>query len=246
MIAIPTGSENIFNICLIIFYIIFVIGSYRKGFLRAIVALLGGLLSLFVAFRYCSLAASYFHIWPASWTPFQDTLISSTVYEYINETVWFIVIFLALKLVFYVLEKLMSGIQSIPVLKQISGILGAILGFCSATIWVMVICVILNTPLFNGGSEIIMNSYFGTVETQCNAVLAEIGITSNSDMINQIYTAAQNLDDKDKTAVEKWLEGQGYKKLESGTEELFSSKSSADPSADSSADATAEASGKGS
>ncbi|NCB33468.1 MAG: CvpA family protein [Erysipelotrichia bacterium] len=244
MITIPTGSENIFNVCLIIFYIVFVIGSYRKGFFRAIVALLGGLLSLFLAYRYCSLAAQYFHIWPSGWTPFQDTLISSTVYDYINETAWFIIIFLVLKLIFYILEKLMAGIQSVPVLRQISGILGAVLGFCSATIWIMVICVLLATPLFSGGNEIVKNSYLGLVENRTNAALAQIGVMSNSDMINQIYTAAQKLDDKDKTAVEKWLEEQGYEKLTTGTEEQFSSKSSVDPSADSSALPSAEPSGK--
>lgn len=241
MIKIPTGAETYFNIALLIFYLIFMIGSYRKGFLRSVVSLAGGLLSLFLAFRYCTVASQYFHLWPSSWTPFQDTLIQSKVYEYFNETAWFVVIFVVLKLVFYLLEKLMAGIQSIPVLKQISGVLGAILGFCSATIWVLVVCVVLNTPLFEGGSDIISNSYLGIVQTETSAVLSEIGITSNSDIINQIYTAAQNLDDQDKSTVEQWLEGQGYHKIDS-TDSGFSSKSSAEPSASADPSASAESS----
>ena len=213
MISIPANSEQYFNIGLAVFYIFMMIAGYRKGFLRSVVSFCGVLLSLFLAFRYCTLANQYFQLWPTAWTPFQDTLIAGTVYQYFNEVAWFILIFAALKLIFFLLEKLITGIQNIPVISQISGVLGALLGACSATIWVLVICIILATPLFKNGSETVDNTYLGIVQDKTAEVLAKAGIKNEIEAVNQIYEAAGKLDSKDKQAVEQWLQDHGYHKI---------------------------------
>lgn len=218
MISIPENSELYFNLGLIGFYVLMMIAGYRKGFFRAVVAFCGNLLSLFVAFRYCTLADQYFRLWPSAWTPFQNTLAADTIYRYFNEVAWFVLIFAVLKLLFYILEKLIAGIQKIPVISEISGLLGALLGACSATIWVLVICVILSTPLFSNGSDVLQKTWLGKVQEASAEVLAKAGIRNEMEAVNQIYEAAGKLDNKDKQAVEEWLQDHGYQKISTATD----------------------------
>lgn len=216
MITISSSAMLIMDIAVIVLYVWFLISGYKKGLILQIFTLLDTVLSLFLAWRYCDIVAKRFVLWPRNWTPFQDTLFKDAAYAFCNQIICFLVIFLILKLVFLLLEHMIEGIHDVPVLKQIGGIFGSLLGIIGATIWAMVICVILNLPLFTNGAEAVDATLLGKINTCVLDVSSRYGgPVDSSDIFNKIYTSTKDLNEKDRQQVQKWLDDNGFKELES-------------------------------
>ena len=128
MFSVPETWALYVNIGIIVFYVLFFLAGWKRGVLYQIVTTIGTVASLVIAFRYCALMCSYLHLWPRSLTPFQDTLFADQIYLYMNELICFIVLFLAARLVFHLLEKLTEGLQEVPVFKQVGSLLGGLFG----------------------------------------------------------------------------------------------------------------------
>lgn len=215
MITIPENFIVYFDIAIIVLYCISFIVGYRKGFLLQIISTVGTILCFYFAWRYASIGNSYFHIYPRSLAPLQDTLMKDVIYEYINEITWFFILFIAFRFVLYLFEKLVKGLKNIPLLRQISGLLGGILGLVVTTVWMMVFAILLNTTLFTNGRVIKEKSYLNQIVGSVNVAIENLGIPINStEAFNKLYTDAQNISDEDKKIITKWLEDHGFETIE--------------------------------
>lgn len=210
MIVIPQQWFQYTNILLIVWLLLFFVLGYSKGFFRQIVSLFGSVVAIFVAIRFSSVLEKFFPIWPKSLAPLQDTLMADIVYHYINQLFWFILLFIVANIIFRILEKMLDGVHNVPVLKQVSQILGGLLGLFSGLIWVLVITTLLSMPIFKNGNQVIENSYLSLIRNSVDAGFELIGVNSYRDTVNQIYTTIQSLDDKDQKIVEQWLIDQGF------------------------------------
>ncbi|MBR2595647.1 MAG: CvpA family protein [Solobacterium sp.] len=215
MFTIPQGFTLYINIAVVVFYLIFLILGSRRGVLRQIIAVAGLLISGFLAVRYYVLLASYIHIVPTEWLPLQDTMIADMIAGYANEAVWFLILFLVFRLLFTFIDRLAAKIHELPVLKQISSILGAGLGVITATIWIFVICTVMSTSLFSNGDYYVRHTALGMIRTAVTGTLKEQNLpVSTTDIVNQIYMTSQNISDDDKKAIEEWLQEQGFEPQE--------------------------------
>ncbi len=215
MMTIPENWILFINIGVIVFYILFCISGAKKGFLLQIVCLAATIAAFYASYRFAPVLADYFSIWPKAWTPMQDSIIAENVYMYINELCWFILVFLILKLLFKLLEPIAKGLQKVPLIKQVSKALGGILGLGIATVWILIISILLYTPLFANGSAIRNKSYIGiisdkTVETVSFLSNPYLNSQEFSDLVNNI----QEDDGKDREAIRNWLEEHGYQTIE--------------------------------
>lgn len=211
MITIPSGFTLYINIAVAAFYLVFLVMGSRRGFLRQIIAVAGLLISGFLAVRYYVLLASYIHIVPREWLPLQDTMIADMVAGYANEAVWFLILFLVFRLLFTIIDRLARKIHELPVFKQISSILGGGLGVITATVWIFIICTVMNTSLFSNGEYYVRHTALGMIRTAVTGTLKEQNLpVSTTDIVNQIYMTSQNISDDDKQAIETWLQEQGF------------------------------------
>ena len=154
MVTINTGlfQPAYINIAVVILFVIFMVRGAKRGVLMQVLSAFGTVVSFLAAWRYCTFASGYYNLWPKSIVPMNEIPgVGDTVYSRLNNLIWFIALFIVIRLLFIILEKLCSGLSGLPVLKEISGLLGGILGIVSATIWIMVICVVLNMPFFKNG-----------------------------------------------------------------------------------------------
>lgn len=212
MIDIPSSSIVVINTAIVIFYFILFFSGLHKGFLLQVIDLIGTLASFFVAWRYCDIGSSFFRIVPTSILPFQETLLAEDIYEFANKIVWFVILFLVCKIIFFFISLLFKGLQKVPFLKEISKALGGIFGIFTATIWIVVICICLKTPIFANGKTIVNDSWLGIVNTVAIEGVNTLGIPGSSDdIVNELYIKAQDLPDEDKEAITAWLEQQGFK-----------------------------------
>ena len=215
MITIPADWVVYINIGILAFYILMMILGAAKGFLRQIIALTGNVIALFVSWRYHDIAASYLRFWPRDWTPLQDTLLKDQVYAIANQAMWFIIIFVVCRLVLSIIDNLVKEIESTPVIREISGLLGGALGALNATFWIIVLSIVLNTPFFANGKRISDQTAVGFITDKVSQTITAAGLpVHTADMINTIYEEAKQLDDADREAVAQWLEKQGFRDLD--------------------------------
>lgn len=215
MFSIPESWSLYINIGIIVFYLLFFLAGWKRGVLYQIVTTIGTIASLVIAFRYCTLMSSYLHLWPRSLTPFQDTLFADQIYLYMNELVCFLILFLIARLVFHLLEKLTEGLQEVPVFKQIGSLLGGLFGIVTATVWVFILCFILNTGIVKNGVKIQELTLFSTIKDGVVFAAEECGLTvDGSRILDKVYEEIRNLDDKDIHMIDSWLEEHGYEQAE--------------------------------
>ncbi len=215
MITLPTQIIPWFNLILLIFYMIFVMTGFKRGFLRQILMTIGTVLSYLAAWRYSSIGASYFHIWPASWTFRVGLLPKAWLYPLLNHTAWFFLILIGCRLLFSLLDRFAKGIQGIPILKQISSLLGGILGACTATIWVLIACFALYTPLFRNGDVFYQKTALHTIHDTTMVFFKQLDepIKEMMDYHSFWKTIDEHKED-DQKWITQWLEEHGFAPLD--------------------------------
>lgn len=211
MIQIPEKYIFFINIAIVVFYCIECFRGSRNGFFRQLIDLFGTLISFFVAWRYSDIGSSYFKVIPKSIVPFQDTLFASEIYSVANRIAWFVILFVVCKIIFFLLGKFFDGIQKVPGIKSISSFLGGLFGLLTATIWIVVICTVIKTPIFSNGSSIYKKSWLSTVNETAIKGCELLGVsTESNDIANDIYEKVKDIPDSDKNSIMDWLESQGY------------------------------------
>ncbi len=196
-----------FNIGILVFYAFYLISGYRKGFLLQVVSLAGMILSIYLSWRYSPVIAKHMQLLPRAYAPFQETIFKDAAYTFFNRIVCYIALFFVLKIVFFLIEKVMSGIQDIPFLKQMSGFLGAVVGGVIATFWVVMISFMIRLPFIANGNELYEQTYLKPISEFSTGLLGySTGPSITTDALNQLYTSAKSIDGQDVESFDAWLE----------------------------------------
>ena len=222
MITIPETWIQGINIAVLVFCLVFLIRGARKGVLLQILSTFGTLAAFLGAWRYCSFAQAYMNLWPTGWNPFAgNALLEKAAYVYLNETAWFFLLFILIRLFFKLLEKLADGLSSLPVIRELSAILGGALGLVCATVWLLLFSMILHTPLFANGPEIFENTLLKKADSAAALVSEAIDAPlTSTEVFSRLYRDYKNLDGRDKEYLSKWLSDHGFEPLPEGTENL--------------------------
>jgi uncharacterized membrane protein required for colicin V production len=239
MITINTDWFNpvYINIAVAALYVIFMIRGAKRGVLMQVLSAFGTIVSFLAAWRYCTFASGYYNLWPKNVVPMSDIPgVGDSVYSRLNELLWFIVLFFVIRLLFIILEKLCSGLSGLPVLKEISGLLGGILGIVTATVWVMVICVVLNMPFFKNGRQVAEQSMIGTITNAVSKTITEFaGPINASETIGDLYQEVTEFGDQDKEAIGEWLSEHGINPMDAQPSEESTAPSEGEAPAESAA-----------
>ena len=209
-------SPTYINIAVVVLYVIFMIRGAKRGVLVQVLSSLGTVVSFLAAWRYCSFASGYYELVPKDIVPMNEIpAIGQAIYSHLNEMIWFIALFAVLRLLFVILEKLCSGLSGLPVIKEVSGLLGGLLGVVSATIWILVLFVVLNMPFFRNGSEIANRSLIGTITNKVSHTVKEFaGPVDASETIGNMYQQIQDFDNQDMEVIGQWLEDHGINPMD--------------------------------
>lgn len=229
MITINTDWITYINIGVIVLYLIFMIIGARKGILVQILSSLGTVISFLAAWRYCGFASGYYNLWPKDIVPANDIPeLGAAIYAHLNELIWFVLLFIIFRLLFLILEKLCSGLSGLPVIKEVSGLFGGILGLVSATIWIMILCIVINMPFFRNGREITEGSLIGKITDTVSGTVKQLaGPVDASETIGNLYQEYNKFGTQDMEAIGEWLSEHGINPTDSEAAEPI--EESADP-----------------
>lgn len=197
----------IINILILAFYIIMFFAGYKKGFLLQVVDIIGLLVTIYLAWLFAPVLATYFEIWPKSMVPLQDTIFGTAISNYINQLVWFFIILVVIKLLLLIIRPVIKMLQQIPLLKQLNGLLGALFSFVSSTVWIILISFILTLPFFSEGQQIVQKSWMSPIlDTATNFVKELEEPLKKNDALTKLTNNMNDLSENDREELKQWFE----------------------------------------
>ena len=200
-----------FSAFVVIFFILKAAQGYNTGILRRLIGLVGSIISYWIAWILCGVFAKYINIISVTSLGLSGTPFEAIAKTYVNQIAWFILLFLVLRILFFVVDRIAKGVHKVPGLHAISAILGAAFGVLEAFVWMVVITVLLHTPLFKNGSYIVENSFIKQVNQVTEMIAKDyLGPLFSSEGFSKMEEDTKSLTDLQRNAVENWLKENGF------------------------------------
>ena len=200
-----------FSAFVVIFFILKAAQGYNTGILRRLIGLVGSIISYWIAWILCGVFAKYINIVSAKSLGLSGTPFEAIAKIYVNQIAWFILLFLVLRILFFVVDRIAKGVHKVPGLHAVSALLGAAFGVLEAFVWIVVITVLLHTPLFKNGSYIVENSLIKQVNQVTEMVAKDyLGPLFSSEGFSKLGEDTKSLTDLQRNAVENWLKENGF------------------------------------
>ena len=170
------------NIFIFALYLVFIFIGYKKGFLYELISLIYTALALGVSWFLSPVLASVFPIIDlGKLTGGQYQMLSDmlNLNSIVNIVIYFLLIFLLLKLVYVFISLLLKSMNKFPVIGHFNQILGAVFGFINATIVVLSLSMLCSLPIIKNGEEIREGTVLKLISTYSdkalNYVMKQIG-----------------------------------------------------------------------
>ncbi|WP_294207539.1 CvpA family protein [uncultured Solobacterium sp.] len=200
-----------FSAFVVIFFILKAAQGYNTGILRRLIGLVGSIISYWIAWILCGVFAKYINIISVKSLGLSGTPFEAIAKTYVNQIAWFILLFLVLRILFFVVDRIAKGVHKVPGLHAVSALLGAAFGVLEAFVWMVVITVLLHTPLFKNGSYIVENSLIKQVNQVTEMVAKDyLGPLFSSEGFSKMEEDTKSLTDLQRNAVENWLKENGF------------------------------------
>ena len=200
-----------FSAFVVLFFVLKAAQGYNTGILRRLIGLVGSIISYWIAWILCGVFAKYINIVSAKSLGLSGTPFEAIAKTYVNQIAWFILLFLVLRILFFVVDRIAKGVHKVPGLHAVSALLGAAFGVLEAFVWIVVITVLLHTPLFKNGSYIVENSLIKQVNQVTEMVAKDyLGPLFSSEGFSKIGEDTKSLTDLQRNAVENWLKENGF------------------------------------
>ena len=195
----------------VLFFVLKAAQGYNTGILRRLIGLVGSIISYWIAWILCGVFAKYINIVSAKSLGLSGTPFEAIAKTYVNQIAWFILLFLVLRILFFVVDRIAKGVHKVPGLHAVSALLGAAFGVLEAFVWIVVITVLLHTPLFKNGSYIVENSLIKQVNQVTEMVAKDyLGPLFSSEGFSKLGEDTKSLTDLQRNAVENWLKENGF------------------------------------
>lgn len=192
---------------IVLFYIVMFFMGYKKGFVLQLIDLIGLIAVIYIAWLFSPVLASYFAIWPKDLIPLSASIFQDAIYGYVNQFVWFILIFIVLKLCLMIIRPLIKVLQNIPILKQLNSICGSLFSIVYSTVWMVLLAFILTLPIIPNGSNYVTQSWLQPILTNTSTLINDLEEPlSKNNALSNIVDDMNELSDNDREALKEWFE----------------------------------------
>ena len=206
---IPESAILYINIFIIFIYITMMILAYKKGFIYGLVNFFGFLLALAASWFVAPILANNFPLLnPEMLTNASEAYVFSIIAPLANTVIWFAIVLLVLNTVLSIIMPVFKIFSHIPVLGFLNRLAGAFFGFINATIWVLIISMILSLPFFQNGAYVKQNSLIKYVNNISDKAI--LFVANNIDLKNIEDYVGNEVDvQQARDQFESWLKQQG-------------------------------------
>ena len=176
-----------FSAFVVLFFVLKAAQGYNTGILRRLIGLVGSIISYWIAWILCGVFAKYINIVSAKSLGLSGTPFEAIAKTYVNQIAWFILLFLVLRILFFVVDRIAKGVHKVPGLHAVSALLGAAFG------------VLVENSLIkqvNQVTEMVAKDYLGPL--------------FSSEGFSKLGEDTKSLTDLQRNAVENWLKENGF------------------------------------
>jgi membrane protein required for colicin V production len=121
--------------------ILYAVSGFRRGFIRALVDLLGGIVALVAAILF----AKSFAAWALGF--FGPSLPKWAADPVISKILAIVILFILFECLIQTIASILSKIARLPGLRQLNALLGGVLGFGKGSVVVLLLCAMLRISL---------------------------------------------------------------------------------------------------
>lgn len=151
----------IYNMIIIVVSALFLFLAYRKGFMRQLFDVVSLIASYIVSGMLCGAVANIFPIYQIS-TPV--SIINDISTSLINAIIWFVILIVVFRVVYWILCFLMRGTSKIKTLSFINHMLGLVLGAVKVLLILGLITILLRLPFIENGSLFVQSGVLSFVD----------------------------------------------------------------------------------
>lgn len=203
---IPNNFFIFIDIFIAIIYFVFIIIGYKRGFLFELVSLLYSVISILISWFLAPILANVYPIINIDNLNKETELITKVfdLSTMINTLIYFVIVFLLLKLIYIVIAFILKGMNKIPVIGKFNQILGIFAGMFNATLITLSLSMLLTLPIIKNGEHIKNKTLFKYISNYSDKILNYI--VENIDFDN-IKLQFDNFDiDNARLEFKNWIE----------------------------------------
>ena len=212
MFSFPFEFIIYLNAVLVLFLVFVIYRGYKKGMLLQLVGLISTFVSMIIAWIFSDVFMNVFHFVTYNTTGVFS--LDNFVTENANRLIWFVVLFVVIRLLMMVLTPIASLISKLPLIKQVNSAFGAVFSLITYLIYVVLIVLFLSTPIIKNGNQIIENTFLRTVDKH---VISNLGFLEDKLEENealQSLVSNRGLSVTQKQAMVDMLSEQGFSNAE--------------------------------
>lgn len=199
------------NVALVIIIAFFAIRAYNKGFLILLLETVSLLVALILAGLLAKPLALVFPLYFIDELLLSLPLIGTLFSVQINTFIWFIILFISISVILWLLRPVFHMVGKIPLLKGVNRILGLGFGLIQAIVLIWILSLILLTPLFKNGQEVVQSTALKYYDQVTNIIVINSDIKELS--LIKVLTNA-TLTESDRTIISNWLDESSVKNPE--------------------------------
>lgn len=194
-------------------FLVFVLyRGYKRGMLLQVVGLIGTFVSLIIAWLFSDVFVNVY-----TFINYNKTGISKFdmfVSDNANQMIWFLIIFVVIRLLMLVLTPIASMISKIPLIKQVNSILGALFSIVIYFVYMGLLILFLTLPVITNGNEIIENTLLKPIQSAMVPVTSFLEETVEKNTAIQSLLNNRGLSTSQKQTMINMLEDNGFTQSE--------------------------------
>ncbi|QIK85819.1 CvpA family protein [Erysipelothrix sp. HDW6B] len=203
MITFPSDWMIYLNGVIIIWFLIDLYRGYKRGMLLQIVDVVGTFVALFAAWLLSPAFSKVITFVKLDGNGL--VTINQFVGNQVNRLIWFVVLFVVIRILLLLVTPLASFISKMPLIKQVNSAIGGVFAVVMFGVKLMIAILLLSTPLIINGQDVVNNTWLKQVNEVGQPVLVFVDdFIIRNDAIQSIIME-QKLPDEQEQAMVKWL-----------------------------------------
>lgn len=182
MIQLFENFEMIINVMALIILIICVWKGYKDGFALSLYDLVSFVLILFIAYSVAISLASVLPLVPQSVltqltianNELLDMMINVALFYLINLLVWFLIVFIGLKVLSLLLRQVLKAFKNIPLLGKCNQYLGVFFGIIKTYLLILLMGWVFSLPVFTNGTAMVNASVIAPINNISKEVFTSL------------------------------------------------------------------------
>lgn len=180
--------------------------GYTKGFLYELLSILYSLISALVSWFLAPVLANVYPILNIDNLNKETQILNKFIdlSTILNTLIYFVIVFLILKLLYILIAFVLKGMNRVPVIGKFNQILGVFAGIFNATLIALALSMLLTLPVFKNGDEIKNGTIFKYISEYSDRVLSYIVDNVDLDNVKRQFDSFDI--DNARTEFKYWIE----------------------------------------